>query len=228
MSALILDVDGTLAPIVARPELAEVPEETRAELRRLAETLPPRRVRERPRGVGRRGRLVDVPGIEVVGNHGLELDPARSRARRRTSPPSAPRSRCPSRTSGSRSRTTTARPRTRRPPEPSSSSVARARRGRGARPALGPQGARDPPAVDADKGTAVRTLLARVGRARAGSTRATTRPTSTPSKACAPPASSTRSASRSIPSRHRPGLREAADSRRPRLRPGWPSSLRRL
>jgi trehalose 6-phosphate phosphatase len=34
-AAVLLDVDGTLAPIVARPELAEVPEVTRVELRRL-------------------------------------------------------------------------------------------------------------------------------------------------------------------------------------------------
>src|SRR5204863_6600470 len=34
-AAILLDVDGTLAPIAARPELAEVPEDTRAELRRL-------------------------------------------------------------------------------------------------------------------------------------------------------------------------------------------------
>ena len=73
-SAIVLDVDGTLAPIVARPELAAVPEATRAELERLA-------------GIyllvacvsGRAGddarRLVGVEGIEYVGNHGLELDP---------------------------------------------------------------------------------------------------------------------------------------------------------
>jgi len=37
LAAVLLDVDGTLAPIVARPELAVVPDETRAEVRRLAE-----------------------------------------------------------------------------------------------------------------------------------------------------------------------------------------------
>src|SRR5256885_11940184 len=36
-SAIVLDIDGTLAPIVARPEDATVPEETRAELARLVE-----------------------------------------------------------------------------------------------------------------------------------------------------------------------------------------------
>jgi trehalose 6-phosphate phosphatase len=73
-SAVLLDVDGTLAPIAARPELAAVPEATRAELRRLVGRY------DLVAAVsGRAGddaaRLVDVPGIEVVGNHGLELDP---------------------------------------------------------------------------------------------------------------------------------------------------------
>src|ERR671937_236042 len=36
-AGILLDVDGTLAPIVARPELASVPEPTRDELRRVAE-----------------------------------------------------------------------------------------------------------------------------------------------------------------------------------------------
>ena len=73
-AALFLDVDGTLAPIVERPELAEVPEEARVELRRL---------RNRYALVacisGRTGaeawRLVGVDGIVYVGVHGLELAP---------------------------------------------------------------------------------------------------------------------------------------------------------
>jgi len=73
-SALVLDVDGTLAPIVARPELSAVPDETRAVLVRLAE-----RYRLVACVSGRAGddarRLVGVPGIRVVGNHGLELAP---------------------------------------------------------------------------------------------------------------------------------------------------------
>ena len=73
-SALVLDVDGTLAPIAPRPELAEIPAETRAELERLADRYL------LVAGVsGRAGedarRLVGVDGIEIVGNHGLELDP---------------------------------------------------------------------------------------------------------------------------------------------------------
>ena len=42
-AALLLDVDGTLAPIVALPEEAAVPEETRAELARLAGGVERRR-----------------------------------------------------------------------------------------------------------------------------------------------------------------------------------------
>ena len=72
-SALLFDVDGTLAPIVARPELAAVPEATRAELRRLVG-----RYRLVACISGRAGddarALVGVDGVEYVGNHGLELD----------------------------------------------------------------------------------------------------------------------------------------------------------
>lgn len=74
-SALVLDVDGTLAPIAPRPELAAVPEATRAELTRLASRyLMVACVSGRAGDDAR--RLVGVDGIEVVGNHGLELDPA--------------------------------------------------------------------------------------------------------------------------------------------------------
>jgi trehalose 6-phosphate phosphatase len=73
-SALILDVDGTLAPIVARPELAAVPEETRAELRRLAGAYLLVACLSGRAGEDAR-RLVGVDGVEVVGNHGLELAP---------------------------------------------------------------------------------------------------------------------------------------------------------
>jgi trehalose 6-phosphate phosphatase len=73
-AALLLDVDGTLAPIVDRPEDSAVPSETRAELERL---------RERYGLVacisGRSGaeaeRIVGVDGLRYVGSHGLELAP---------------------------------------------------------------------------------------------------------------------------------------------------------
>jgi len=73
-AAVMLDVDGTLAPIVARPELAQVPEETRAELRRLVGRYALVACIS-----GRTGadadRLVGVDGIFYVGVHGLELAP---------------------------------------------------------------------------------------------------------------------------------------------------------
>jgi trehalose 6-phosphate phosphatase len=73
-TALLFDVDGALAPIVARPELAAVPEPTREELRRLAG-----RYRLVACVSGRAGedarRVVGVDRIRYVGNHGLELEP---------------------------------------------------------------------------------------------------------------------------------------------------------
>jgi trehalose 6-phosphate phosphatase len=73
-SAILLDVDGTLAPIVARPELARVPDETRAELRRLLD-----RYALLACVSGRTGedaaRVVGVEGPVYVGVHGLELAP---------------------------------------------------------------------------------------------------------------------------------------------------------
>jgi trehalose 6-phosphate phosphatase len=78
-SALVLDVDGTLAPIVARPELAVVPEATKAELRRLTKRYLLVACLSGRAGEDAR-ELVGVEGIEVVGNHGLELDPLAERA----------------------------------------------------------------------------------------------------------------------------------------------------
>lgn len=73
-SALVLDVDGTLAPIAPRPELAAVPAETRAELERLVGRYLLVACVSGRAGEDAR-RLVGVDGIELVGNHGLELDP---------------------------------------------------------------------------------------------------------------------------------------------------------
>jgi trehalose 6-phosphate phosphatase len=72
-TALLFDVDGTLAPIAPRPELARVPDETKAELERLVGSY-----RLVACISGRKGSeaeaLVGVAGILYVGNHGLELD----------------------------------------------------------------------------------------------------------------------------------------------------------
>ena len=73
-AAIFLDVDGTLAPIVERPELAEVPEETRAEVRRLRDRYALVACISGRTGAEAR-RLVGVDGIVYVGVHGLELAP---------------------------------------------------------------------------------------------------------------------------------------------------------
>jgi trehalose 6-phosphate phosphatase len=79
-AAIFLDVDGTLAPIVARPELASVPEDTRAQLRRLIGCYALVACIS-----GRTGedaaRVVDVEGPVYVGVHGLELSPEAERWR---------------------------------------------------------------------------------------------------------------------------------------------------
>jgi trehalose 6-phosphate phosphatase len=73
-AAVLLDVDGTLAPIVERPEDAAVPEETRAEVARLAARYGlVACISGRPAEDAR--RLVGVGSIEYVGVHGLEAEP---------------------------------------------------------------------------------------------------------------------------------------------------------
>jgi trehalose-phosphatase len=73
-AGLLLDVDGTLAPIAATPASASVPEPTRAELKRLVETYAlVACVSGRPSDDV--ARLVGVDGIRYVGEHGLELHP---------------------------------------------------------------------------------------------------------------------------------------------------------
>ena len=71
---VFLDLDGTLAPIVARPELARIPPEIRPTLGRIARRLeivavisgrPSHQVRE----------LVGVDDVVIVGTHGLEDEP---------------------------------------------------------------------------------------------------------------------------------------------------------
>jgi trehalose 6-phosphate phosphatase len=74
-AAIFLDVDGVLAPIVPRPEDARVPDGTRSELKRLARTYALVACVSGRAGEDAR-RVVGVPQLTYVGNHGLELDPA--------------------------------------------------------------------------------------------------------------------------------------------------------
>jgi trehalose 6-phosphate phosphatase len=74
-AAIALDVDGTLAPIVPRPDDAVVPDETRALLERLVERYAlVAFVTGRPSDDA--AELVGVEGAVYIGEHGLELDPS--------------------------------------------------------------------------------------------------------------------------------------------------------
>jgi trehalose 6-phosphate phosphatase len=79
-AAIFLDVDGTLAPIAARPEDARVPEETRAEVSRLAQRFGLVACVSGRTGEDAR-RMVGVDGVRYVGAHGLELAPDADRWR---------------------------------------------------------------------------------------------------------------------------------------------------
>src|SRR4051794_18755292 len=74
-AAILLDVDGALAPIVPRPEDARVPPETQEELRRLHGSYALVACVSGRASVDAR-QVVGVPELVYVGNHGLELDPA--------------------------------------------------------------------------------------------------------------------------------------------------------
>ena len=79
-AGIILDVDGTLAPIVRRPNEAAVPEEARRELERLVTRYALVACVSGRTGDDAR-RLVAVDGLQYVGSHGLELAPEADRWR---------------------------------------------------------------------------------------------------------------------------------------------------
>jgi trehalose 6-phosphate phosphatase len=80
-AAILLDVDGTLAPIVARPEDARVPDDARTEVARLAGRYALVACISGRTGEDAR-RLVQVEGVRYVGTHGLELEPEAERWRK--------------------------------------------------------------------------------------------------------------------------------------------------
>jgi trehalose 6-phosphate phosphatase len=71
-SALIFDIDGTLAPIAPRPDDAAVPERTRALLRQLEQRYALVACISGRRALEAR-RLVGIDSLTYVGNHGLEV-----------------------------------------------------------------------------------------------------------------------------------------------------------
>ena len=73
-AAILLDIDGTLAPIVERPEDAAVPPDTRAEVERLAAKYGLVACVSGRTAADARA-LVGLDGLEYVGVHGLEADP---------------------------------------------------------------------------------------------------------------------------------------------------------
>ena len=165
-TALILDVDGTLAPIVLRPEEAVVPEETRRELRRLVGRYALVACLS-GRSAADARRVVGVEGISYVGEHGLELEPEAEAWAERLAAfaaqagwPAAP---------GKRG---TLSFHARGHPAPAAAEAAlrrlaeRAAR-KGLRARLGRKVLEVRPPLAADKGTAVRRLLAEAGLRRA-------------------------------------------------------------
>lgn len=70
---LFLDFDGTLAPIVARPDLAQLPKEARDCLTSLLSKPRFRLNIISGRSLVELERLVAIEGIVMAGNHGLEI-----------------------------------------------------------------------------------------------------------------------------------------------------------
>jgi trehalose-phosphatase len=71
--AVLLDVDGTLAPIAPRPEEASVPPETRRVVAALAALPAVRVVLVSGRAAADARRMVGVANVWVIGNHGFEV-----------------------------------------------------------------------------------------------------------------------------------------------------------
>ena len=69
---ILLDVDGTLAPIAPRPEDARVPAETTGVIAELAAAPAVHVALVSGRAASDSARMVPVPGLWALGNHGME------------------------------------------------------------------------------------------------------------------------------------------------------------
>ena len=72
---LLLDIDGTLSPIAPRPDVAIVPAATRRVLAELERRPRVHIAVISGRSVHDARRLVGVPGLWTIGNHGFEVAP---------------------------------------------------------------------------------------------------------------------------------------------------------
>ncbi|MGH7637339.1 MAG: trehalose-phosphatase [Gemmatimonadaceae bacterium] len=70
---VMLDVDGTLAPIAPTPERATVPPETREVVARLVRAPATIVVLVSGRAAGDAWKVANVAGVWVIGNHGFEI-----------------------------------------------------------------------------------------------------------------------------------------------------------
>jgi trehalose 6-phosphate phosphatase len=70
---LLLDFDGTLAPIVERPEAAAMPADTRVALERLLGRADIEAALISGRGMADVRERAALPGIAYAGNHGMEI-----------------------------------------------------------------------------------------------------------------------------------------------------------
>ncbi len=71
---LFLDYDGTLTPIVERPEMAKLAPKVRNILKELARQESVKIVVISGRALSEIKRLVDIPSLTYVGNHGFEIE----------------------------------------------------------------------------------------------------------------------------------------------------------
>jgi len=83
---LLLDYDGTLCPIVSRPELAVCPPQVRSLLGKLRDSPKARVAIISGRALEDLKNKVGVQGIMYVGNHGLEVENPAGSHRKKLSP----------------------------------------------------------------------------------------------------------------------------------------------